>query len=45
MGKEYDGIIRKTFLIDPKGDIIKEYLDVDPNQHAKEIMIDLISFS
>lgn len=41
MGKEYIGISRNTYLIDPKGNIVKEYLGVDPKKHAVEIIDDL----
>ncbi len=41
MGKEYIGINRNTFIIDPKGNIAKEYRSVDPAKHAVEIINDL----
>lgn len=41
MGKEYFGILRNTFIIDPKGNIAKEYLGVNPAKHAVEIINDL----
>ena len=41
MGKEYEGIYRKTFLIDPAGKIAKIYLKVKPELHALEILKDL----
>jgi len=40
-GKEYEGILRKTFIISPQGDIAKEYEDVTPANHAEEILKDL----
>ncbi|MFI5240188.1 MAG: thioredoxin-dependent thiol peroxidase [Candidatus Saccharimonadia bacterium] len=40
MGREYDGIIRKTFLINPDGEIVKEYPKVTPKDHALEILKD-----
>jgi peroxiredoxin Q/BCP len=40
-GREYDGIIRNTFLINPKGEIAKKYEQVDPTQHVTEILQDL----
>lgn len=40
-GKEYDGIIRKTFIISPKGEIAKEYPTVTPEKHADQILTDL----
>ncbi len=42
-GKEYNGILRNTFLINPEGQIAKEYLGVDPAKHAAEIISDLQS--
>jgi peroxiredoxin Q/BCP len=36
---------RYTFLIDPKGIIVKRYLDVDPERHADQIVRDLDNLS
>lgn len=41
MGKEYVGIMRNTYLINPEGLVVKEYLGVDPKNHAVEIINDL----
>ncbi len=41
MGREYEGIIRKTFIINPAGKIAKEYPKVTPKQHIGEILADL----
>lgn len=41
MGKEYDGVFRTTFLIDPEGRIKKVYENVKPADHSKEILADL----
>ncbi|MGG6295542.1 thioredoxin-dependent thiol peroxidase [Leptolyngbya sp. AN02str] len=41
MGKEYMGISRKTFIIDPDGNIAKIYPKVKPEQHAAEVLADL----
>ncbi len=41
MGKEFMGINRNTFIIDPQGNIAKEYLGVNPKNHAQEIIKDL----
>ncbi len=38
MGKEYEGIIRKSYLINPEGEIVKSYEKVNPLTHAKEIL-------
>ncbi len=45
MGREYDGIFRTTYLIDPKGKIAKVYEKVNPLVHAGEIIADLKSIS
>lgn len=41
MGKIFDGVLRKTFLIDKKGMIAKKYNNVSPKDHAKEILKDI----
>jgi peroxiredoxin Q/BCP len=41
MGREYDGIFRNTYLIDPKGIIVKVYESVSPKTHVEEILGDL----
>ena len=41
MGREYEGIMRDTYLINPKGEIAKEYKGVTPKQHAVQIAKDL----
>ena len=41
MGREYMGISRESFLIDPKGKIVKIYEKVRPAQHAEEVLGDL----
>jgi thioredoxin-dependent peroxiredoxin len=41
MGKEYIGISRNTFVIDPEGKIAKIYLKVKPEFHAAEILAEL----
>ena len=37
-GKEYMGIERSTFLIDPNGHIIKEWRKVKVNGHVEEVL-------
>jgi len=32
---------RHTFLIDPQGKIVKEWMDVDPNGHSDEVLAEL----
>jgi peroxiredoxin Q/BCP len=41
MGKEYMGISRSSFLINPEGVIVKVYENVKPAVHAEEILADL----
>ena len=40
LGKEFTGIMRTSFLIDPKGKVVKVYENVKPNEHAQEILKD-----
>lgn len=40
-GKEYDGILRNTYLINPKGEIVKVYTGVKPEVHSDQILRDL----
>ncbi len=42
MGREYEGTIRKTFIINPDGKIIKEYEKVKPVGHAEEVLSEII---
>ncbi len=44
MGREYDGIFRTSFLIDPAGSIAKMYENVKPELHAQEVVNDLQGF-
>lgn len=41
MGREYMGIVRSSFLIDPKGKIAKVYESVKPDTHVEEVLKDL----
>ena len=41
MGREFEGTLRKSFLIDGQGNLVKEYENVNPTQHAGEIIKDL----
>jgi peroxiredoxin Q/BCP len=41
MGKEYEGILRISFLINPKGEIVKKYKKVKPEIHAQEVLEDI----
>lgn len=40
-GKIYMGIMRSTFIVDPNGNIVKEYPKVTPKNHAVQIIEDL----
>ncbi|MCL7961535.1 MAG: thioredoxin-dependent thiol peroxidase [marine benthic group bacterium] len=40
-GREYQGILRSTFLIDPEGRIEKVYARVKPAEHAGQVASDL----
>lgn len=41
MGKEYEGVLRTTFLIDADGVIKKVFENVRPAEHSAEILADL----
>lgn len=41
LGREYDGILRITYLIDPRGEIKKIYEKVNTSEHATDILNDL----
>lgn len=41
LGKEFFGVLRTSFLIDPNGKIIHIYEKVKPNIHAKEVLANL----
>lgn len=41
MGREYEGILRTSFLIDPDGIVRKVYENVKPEVHAAEVLQDL----
>ena len=45
MGKEFMGITRSTFAIDPDGRIEKVYCKIKPESHAAEILADLLEIS
>ncbi len=44
MGREYEGIMRTSFLINPEGIIAKVYESVKPEAHAAEVLADLKVF-
>jgi len=41
MGKEYLGIFRNTFVIDPEGMIEKIYLTVKAEPHPAQVLADI----
>lgn len=41
MGREYMGILRTSFLINPEGKIAKVYENVKPETHAAEVLMDI----
>lgn len=41
MGREYLGIKRNTFLINPEGEIVREYKGVNPVTHVASLLKDL----
>lgn len=45
MGKEFEGTLRTTFLINPEGKIVKVYEGVKPQDHALQIENDFKSLS
>ncbi len=42
MGREYDGVFRTTFLINPEGIIVKTFNNVKPDGHATEVLSAII---
>ncbi|HVT00687.1 MAG TPA: thioredoxin-dependent thiol peroxidase [Patescibacteria group bacterium] len=43
MGREFDGTLRNTYLINPDGEIVKTYEKVNPLTHSGQILQDLAS--
>ena len=41
MGRSFMGTLRRTYIINPKGEIVKEYPNVTPETHAEEVLADL----
>ncbi|TXH02127.1 MAG: thioredoxin-dependent thiol peroxidase [Candidatus Moraniibacteriota bacterium] len=44
MGREYMGTNRVSFLVDPKGKLVKIYETVKPAEHALEVLADVKRF-
>jgi len=42
--KNFETVIRKTYIIDPQGEIKKEYPKVDVLEHAEEVLKDIEGF-
>ena len=38
MGREYEGIFRRTFIVDDKNTLVKVFDDVSPKGHAAEVL-------
>jgi thioredoxin-dependent peroxiredoxin len=38
MGREYEGILRTTFVIDPQGQIARVFENVRPAEHSQEVL-------
>lgn len=36
-GKEYEGVLRQTFIVDPKGNVARVWEKVKPEDHALEV--------
>ncbi len=45
MGRSHDGILRITYLIDPKGEVAKVYEKVNPLVHTAQILADLDTYT
>jgi peroxiredoxin Q/BCP len=41
MGREYEGVLRTTFLIDKKGKIAHVFENVRPAEHSAEVLKEL----
>jgi peroxiredoxin Q/BCP len=41
MGKEYEGVLRTTFLIDPSGNIKEVFENVRPAEHSADLLAKL----
>ncbi len=39
MGREYEGVLRTTFLIDPQGNIARVFEKVRPAEHSAELLL------
>ena len=37
-GNTFDGVFRNTYVVGPDGDIVEVFQDVDPEEHADEVL-------
>lgn len=44
MGREYDGVFRNTYIVNPQGEIFRTYEKVNPLTHSSQILQDLQTF-
>jgi thioredoxin-dependent peroxiredoxin len=42
MGREFDGVLRTTFLIDKEGKVVKIFEGVKPADHSKEVLAEFL---
>ena len=40
-GREDEGVMRTSFLINPQGEVVRVYEDVNPEDHADEVLADI----
>lgn len=41
LGREFEGILRVSYLVNPQGEIVKKYNKVNPETHANEVLNDV----
>jgi thioredoxin-dependent peroxiredoxin len=41
MGREFLGVLRNTYIFNPDGDMVKEYVGVNPLGHAQMVLKDI----
>jgi thioredoxin-dependent peroxiredoxin len=41
MGRVFEGTLRKTYIINPNGEVVKNYEKVNPLNHAQQIISDI----
>jgi len=45
LGREFDGILRQSFLVNPQGKLARFYPKVKPAEHAAEVLADVAALS